>query len=136
MAKRQSDEEQAVRMAGGAPKAVREAVSSAQFRGFINLDLSDKQKADFPAWLDSIVQADFMDVVCTDGLVLSVKVDAKSGGYMASATQKREGSVNAGLACTARARDTVTALQRLLYTLALLGEDWEAKQPVANPDRW
>jgi len=136
MGKVQNEKEQMVRMAGGAPKAVREAVGSAEFRGFINLDLSDEQKAAFPGWLDSIVQADFMDDYCKDGVVLSVKADSKGGGYMASATQKRVGSANAGLACTARARDSVTALQRLLYTLALLGSDWEKTQPLANPDRW
>lgn len=110
--------------------------SGGAFRGFVNLDLSNAQKEAFPAWLDSQDLGQHLAFYCTGGVVVSVKVDSKSGGFLASATDKGEGSRNAGLATTARARDPLTALQRLLYILAILGDDWEASQPVANPDRW
>jgi len=106
------------------------------FRGFINVDLSDEAKEAFPAWLDAGGIDGYLDAFCRGGVVLSVKVDAKSGGYLASATDKGSGSRNEGLATTARARDPYTALARLLYVLSYLGDDWEAVQPVAQGDRW
>lgn len=106
------------------------------FRGFINLDLSDQQKAEFPAWFDSQDFGEALSYHAYSGVVLSVKVDTKSGGFMASATQKNVDSVNSGLAVTARASNALTAMERLVYVLALLGEDWEATQPRAQGDRW
>lgn len=106
------------------------------FRGFINYDLSDEQKAAFPAWFDSQDFGETLSYHAYSGVVLSVKVDAKSSGFMASATQKNVASVNSGLAVTARASNALTALERLVYVLALLGENWEETQPLANGDRW
>lgn len=106
------------------------------FRGFINLDLSDEQKAAFPAWFDSQDFGETLSYHAYSGVVLSVKIDAKSGGFMASATQKNVDNVNSGLAVTARASNALTALERLVYVLALLGDNWEETQPRANGDRW
>jgi hypothetical protein len=73
-----------------------------------------------------------------DGVNLSLKLDPKGGGFLASATQRRADSPNAGLVVTARGRDAATAWGRCLFCLALLGhkERWEDTQPLANPDRW
>lgn len=106
------------------------------FRGFINLDLSDTQKAEFPGWFESQDFGETLGWYAADGCVLSVKFDAKAGCFLASATQKRDGSPNVGLAVTARAAKPLLALERLLYILAILGDDWEATKPVANGDRW
>jgi hypothetical protein len=106
------------------------------FRGFINLDLSDEQKAAFPAWFDSQDFGETLSYHAFSGVVLSVKKDAKGGGFMASATQKDVGNVNSGLAVTARAANALTAMERLVYILALLGDDWEETQPRAQGDRW
>jgi len=106
------------------------------FRGFINVDLSDAAKEAFPAWLEEMGFDNALEAYCRGGVVLSVKVDPKSGGFLASATDKGEGSKNAGLATTARGRDPYTALARLLFVLGSLGDDWEAVQPIAQGDRW
>ena len=106
------------------------------FRGFINVDLSDDQKAAFPAWFDDLDFPGTLSWYCGDGCILSIKQDGKGHGYMASCTQKRPDSVNAGLAVTARASEALLALERLVYMLAILGDDWEASQPIANGDRW
>lgn len=112
-------------------------VYDAVFRGFINLNLSDSQKREFPAWANVTDMPSKMQNACVDGIVLSLKIDQKSGGFMASATQRRVSSKNAGLAVTARASDAGTALTRLLYMLDILPwDDWEALQPMADPDRW
>jgi len=122
--------------AAGKPRKVGEAFD-AEFKGFINLELSKAQRDQFVLWTEEVDLAERMGVHCTDGIVLSVKVDPKSGGFMASGTQRRVLSANAGLAVTARAKDPFTALWRLMFLLEILGGgSWEDVQPVANPDRW
>jgi hypothetical protein len=110
----------------------------APFRGYINLELTADEKDAFPAWvadggLDPVVSA-----VVADGVNLSLKVDPKGTGFLASATQRRVSSVNAGLVVTARGKEPLVAWGRLIFTLAVLSrsERWEDTQPVANPDRW
>jgi len=132
--KKERDLENTKRSWEGKPRLGEE--SAGGFRGFINYDLSDAQKAAFPDWIESQDFGDVLGWYVADGCILSVKMDAKSNAFMASATQKRVGSPNTGLAVTARAAKPLLALERLLYILALLGDDWEKTQPVANPDRW
>lgn len=110
----------------------------AQFRGYINVPLSDEQKQAFVRWAETDSFWMVYEGAVSDGVNIAVKVDPKSEGYVASATQRREGSPNAGLCVTARAGEPVKALLRLLYVLALLGhqERWEDTQPMADPDRW
>lgn len=110
----------------------------AQFRGYINLNLSDDQKSQYPKWSASASLYDTFEAVVADGVVMSVKIDPKGGGFLASATQRRESSPNAGLVVTARGQDAVTAWGRLLFCLAILcrSERWEDVQSIAQPDRW
>jgi len=110
----------------------------APFRGYINLNLSDEQKVLWVKWSES---ASFWEALAhhvADGVNTAVKVDPKGTGALASATQRREDSPNAGLVVTARGKDASIALSRLVYCLVLLGhkERWEDTQPVADPDRW
>lgn len=136
MANKKNEAEAMRRMAGGEARPRGTAPAVADFRGYVNLDLSDEQKAAFPAWFDSQDFGPTLSYYASAGVVLSVKVDTKSGGFMASATQKAVGNVNSGLATTARASDALTALERLVYILAILGDDWERTQPRAQGDRW
>jgi hypothetical protein len=110
----------------------------AQFRGYVNLSLSDEQKASYEAWAASASIWEALEANVADGVNLSLKRDPKSEGFLASATQRRSASPNAGLVVTARGRDAATAWGRVLFCLAILGrkERWEDTQPVANPDRW
>jgi len=110
----------------------------AEFRGYINLDLTDDQKASWAKWAGSPDEAAWLESSVSDGVNLSLRIDPRSGGFLASATQRRVGSPNAGLCVTARAREAVSALSRVVYCLAILGEKerWEDTQPLANPDRW
>jgi len=110
---------------------------NAEFRGYINVNLSDEQRDHLPLWLENADIEKFCKGWCATGLVLSMKLDPKTGNFMASATQRNEQSHNAGLAVTARANSPVKALQRLLYILDILGAGkWEDVQPMADPDRW
>lgn len=121
----------------GKPSAVGEAYD-APFRGYVNLSLTDDEKAASVSWCDSGSLWETFSFVVEDGVNLSIKRDPKSDGYIASATQRRSGSPNAGLVVTARGREAVVAFGRVLFCLAILyrKERWEDTQPIANPDRW
>lgn len=110
----------------------------AEFRGYINLELSPGEKDVYDEWATTAAYWAVLEAQVTDGVNLSLKFDPRKGGYLASGTQRRIGSENAGLVVTARARDAATALGRLLYVLAILGRSprWEDTQPLADPDRW
>lgn len=110
----------------------------AAFRGYLNVDLSDEQKASFGKWFSSAAFWEQLNFQVGDGVNLSVKWIAKEQCFMASGTQRREASPNAGLVVTARGREADTALGRLVYTLTYLSrtDSWEETQPMANSDRW
>lgn len=110
----------------------------AAFRGYINLQLSDAQKEAYVKWSASASLWEALEFHTGDGVNLSLKLDPKGGGFLASATQRRATSPNAGLVVTARGRDATTAWGRVLYCLTVLShaERWEDMQPLASPDRW
>ena len=110
----------------------------APFRGYINLNLSDEQKATYVAWSETASPWETFAVMVEDGVNIAVKRDPKGEGYLASATHRREDSPNAGLVVTARAKEPSLAWGRLLFILAVLSRHarWEDTQPVADPDRW
>lgn len=110
----------------------------APFRGYVNVNLSDEQKAGYEVWATSASPWEVFGAVVADGVHLAVKKDPKGAGFLASATQRREDSPNAGLVATARAKEPTLAWGRLLFILAFLGhsERWEDIQPIADPDRW
>lgn len=112
--------------------------NDAAFRGYINVSLSDEQKAAYEVWGASASVWEVLEASVSDGVNLSLKLDPKGGGYLASATQRRASSPNAGLVVTARGKDAATAWGRVLYILAILGHKpkWEDTQPLASPDRW
>lgn len=110
----------------------------AEFRGYVNVNLSDEQKANYDAWAQGQGYFETLEASVASGVNLSLKLDPKGGGYLASATQRNPASPNAGLVVTARGRDAVTAWGRVLFILTYLGhkERWEDTQPMADPDRW
>lgn len=111
---------------------------NAPFRGYINLSLADAEKTAYNKWATPDVVFAVFDRAVAEGVNVAIKPDPKGQGFLASATQRRESSVNAGLCVTARASDPVTAFGRLMYMVSILerSESWEDTQPVANPDRW
>lgn len=111
---------------------------NAEFRGYINVNLSDEQKENYVAWATSSSYADAFEYQVSIGVNVSVKRSLKEGCYIASGTQRDESSPNAGLCVTARGKEAGVALGRLMFILTLLTkkERWEDTQGVANPDRW
>lgn len=110
----------------------------AVFKGYINLNLSAEQKGAFDRWAEGASPWEALEAHVADGVNLSLKVEPKSGGFLASATQRRVSSQNAGLVVTARGGDATKALLRVLFCLVILShaERWEDVQPLADPDRW
>lgn len=108
------------------------------WRGFINVNLDASQKAQFDDWLATGEVWDILAEVVGSGAHVAVKLDAGSGGFMASITQRNPAHVNAGLAITARSREAGKALFRAVYLVAVLGvdADWAAGKATADPDRW
>lgn len=113
-------------------------VDDAEFRGYINVDLSVEQKGQYPAWAASGSYWEALQGFTEAGVNISLKRERKTGGYVASGTQRDPASVNAGLCVTARAKNASDALGRLLFILTYLShaDRWEDTQPVADPDRW
>lgn len=125
----------------GKPAREQGAVGSgndAPFRGYINLNLSDEQKELYTAWAQSSSLWEALEFNVSDGVNCALKYIPKEEIFLASATQRREASPNAGLVVTARGRDAATAWGRLFYCLTILSHKpkWEDTQPLANPDRW
>lgn len=114
------------------------AQHDAAFRGYVNLNLSDEQKGQYGAWSQGQGYFEILEASVESGVNLSLKLDPKGGGFLASATQRNPASPNAGLVVTARGRDAVTAWGRVLFILAILSHKprWEDTQPMADPDRW
>lgn len=114
------------------------ATDDAAFRGYVNLSLSADDKALFDVWVLSAAFWERLNVEVEAGVQLSLKRDLKSGGYIASGTQRDQASPNAGLVVTARAREPEVALGRLLFCLTILSRKprWEDTQAIADPDRW
>lgn len=114
------------------------AAGEADFRGYVNLNLTAAQKSEWAVWAETGAVWLELDAAVRDGVVVSLKPDRKGGGFLASATQRRASSPNAGLVVTARGAEPTIALSRVVFCLALLGVKprWEDTQPMADPDRW
>lgn len=112
--------------------------TDAAFRGYINVNLSDDQKAAYEKWSASGSLWEALEFNVASGVNLSLKADPRSDGFLASATQRNPSSPNAGLVVTARGGAAVVAWGRVLYVLTILNkrDRWEDTQPLANPDRW
>lgn len=113
-------------------------VGESVWRGFINVNLDASQKEQFEDWLATGEVWDVLADVVGSGAHVAVKLDASSGGFMASITQRNPAHVNAGLAITARSSEAGKALFRAVYLVAILGvdADWAAGKAPADPDRW
>jgi hypothetical protein len=114
------------------------AADNAAFRGYINLSLSDAEKAEWAAWSTTPDVWECFNAQVASGINLAVKREKGGELFVASATQRDPTSPNAGLVVTARGRDAGIALTRVLWCLVVLSrsERWEDTQPVSDPDRW
>lgn len=110
----------------------------APFRGYLNVPMSAELKEEWRVWSETTEWVDVLSREVENGVAVSVKIDARGNGYIASGTQRAANSPNSGLCVTARGGEPGVALSRLLFCLAYLGkaDRWEDVQSVADPDRW
>lgn len=115
-----------------------EQADNAPFVGYVNVDLTDQQKAAYTKWAETASLWEQFTFFVSVGVNVSVKRERSSGGYLASGTQRDPTSVNAGLVVTARGKDPVTAFGRLVYTLTLLEKTgaWTRPKQRVDDDRW
>ena len=115
-----------------------EAARRADFRGYVNVELTEDEKAEFDEWQATGAPVERLDKACSEGIQFGLKWEGKGKPHLASATDRTEGSVNGGLCVTCRASNPLLALYRLLFTLEVLSTygSWELRQPLADPDRW
>lgn len=130
---RKQDEKEAQRAKRGG------LVGQAEWRGYINVNLSPDEKAQFDEWMRGDDPWEVLQEVVQSGCVVTVKLNAgNSSGCLASITQRSVGSLNAGLCVTARASSAGKALFRAVFLVASLGveSDWAAVHPTVEDDRW
>lgn len=110
----------------------------APFVGYVNVELTDAQKEGYVKWADSASFWEAFAFHIGDGVNISIKWEAKNEVYLASGTQRRTTSVNAGLVVTARSQNPFHALGRLLFTLVFLShkERWKDEGSTTTHDRW
>jgi len=98
-------------------------VPFAEFR-FVRIELSEKEKSEFKALLDSGEFAEIpLDEWLDRGYKLTVSRDDKSSGVICSVTAVYTNAPDAGLVLTARGRDAITALSVLAYKDKYLAGD-------------
>lgn len=110
---------------------------SAEFVGFVNVSLTDEEKAEYEDWsVDANLWA-WLNEVAADGGVVSIKLDPKSGGFMAALTHRRVGGVNEGRCVTMRSKDAAVALMRLMFVCETkLPERWSDYLQERGGDQW
>lgn len=110
---------------------------NASFNGFVNITLTEEQKTAFGDWSPSAPWVEILSDLSDDGVVFSLKKDFKGDTYMASLTQRREDSENAGLCVTARSSDAGVAMLRILYIASqILPTAWREAEEERKEDRW
>ena len=110
----------------------------AEWRGFINIELSQGLKEQFDDWAHTDDPWLTLEGATVSGCTLSVKPDSSGTGFLASCTQRNPQSVNAGYCLTARAGTAGKAWLRVLFILSCMGPDgeWAKEGTVSDPDRW
>lgn len=94
----------------------RDKKSDYVWQGFVDIPLSEAQKADFKSWnveADDILAA--VASVVTDGYKVTLSHDEKHGTYQASLTCLADGDPNRGFTMSGRAGDPLKALAVALY---------------------
>lgn len=93
---------------------------------FVNVDLNDKQAKELkaqPAWSEE--WSDALDRFLEQGYKVTIKSEARTGGFAAFASAESEDSDNAGLVLTGRGSVAIKAVRQVLYKhFSVLAEVW------------
>lgn len=106
---------------------------------FINVSLSDAQKSVYDGWIRSNPDIlSIADGIVASGYKLSFGFDEKNAAFMATITDRKEGSPFNGSCFTLRGRELWQAFSRVLWVHAIYCEgDWhEIASPNQDSDIW
>jgi len=132
-----TDEQKQMRKDARAKVEAKLSEKDADFLGFLNVNLSDEEKAQFASWVSSAPVGELLTDLLDDGNVVSLKQDKKGKGYAAAITQRWAGSPNAGYCINMRADEPVKALTRMLFVVSVvLGEDWKESNALRGDSDW
>jgi len=91
----------------------------AQFVGYVNISLTEKDKPDFEGWSrETDIVADHYLASLEQGYQYTVKADLSHDAYMCSVSQWTVGRPDAGLIYTARSDTPDAALLKAIYVVA------------------
>jgi hypothetical protein len=107
------------------------------FKGFVNYDISEQEKAEFEVWSATVLIDDVLAATLVDLKKLSVKFLEKEKCFAAFLFDGNGASMSAGYILSARAATPVRAMYRVLFLDELLGDNW-LEHAVRSPsaDRW
>jgi hypothetical protein len=98
---------------------------SAEFSGWVNVNISETAKAAFQEFEQSVACLDAMDIVCKRNIRISVVQEAGEEGYVASAFYMDESAPSAGLMVSQRSGSAFRAVAKLAYCIVeLMPDDW------------
>lgn len=113
--------------------------SSTEWHGFVNIALTDADKARAAAWYTDVSNVDrAVDAALRQGYRITLKMEGSQTTYSAFMTPADSGHENAGWGLSERAGDWWRALCRLMFIHAIcLETDWSAnKGDVADVGDW
>lgn len=91
----------------------------ADFVGYINLTLTDKDKEDYEGWIaEDGISAEGYYASLEQGYVFSIKQDTQNNSYMCSVSQFNVGRPDSGCIYTARSDNPDSALLKAIYVVS------------------
>lgn len=122
------------------PKNAKPSTASyGEWRGFINVHLTDAVKKQWFQWAaDTTTFYGELEQMCRDGYKITLKWEERNDAFSAFATPKDSDHDNAGWGLSERAGDPFTALHRLVYIHSVvLSRDWDGyKSQTTYTDNW
>lgn len=113
-----SDPRKIARERRTAKKTAKKERETVAFRGFINANPSQDDKATFEGWLSQEDEfAESWAEACENGYKFTVTYEENGHYYRATAATWVSGDPNAGLVLSLRASDPIKALQRVVWWL-------------------
>lgn len=115
----------------------KEGAKEFTFRGFVNVNLTEQEKAKFDVWAtdDELLAEALRTTVASVGKV-SLSYDAFAPCYIASITVQAVGLPDRGLCVTARSADLTKAINRVLYCYWVIADGDLESQYIAKPTQY
>lgn len=120
-----------------AAKKAAEAAKAYEWRGFVNVSITDKYRSTFETWErdDDLVVDAVLSAVETVGK-LSFSYDKKQGCFIAALTVTNTSRPDAGFCVTARSADMFKAMRRVVFLYWQVAGGDLSTQATATPSQY